>query len=154
MIYIEAPNGPTRASWSLPSVFLAGGITDCVNWQEDVVGRLAHLDIALFNPRRAAFPMHDPAASEEQITWEFNALRDADLILYWFAGGPSVQPIALYELGFFAYLDKPIVVGCDREYLRRRDVEIQMKLARPHLRVRDSLDDVCNDAERIISREL
>lgn len=65
------------------TVFLAGGITDCDNWQKKVIDYLEtqqHTEhLIVFNPRRDKFPMDDPNAAEEQITWEFNNLEKADM---------------------------------------------------------------------------
>jgi hypothetical protein len=44
------------------------------------------------------FSMNDPTASKDQIQWEFEHLRKADTILFWFPK-ESICPIALYELG-------------------------------------------------------
>ena len=55
MRYIEAPTvytGPERER----SVFLAGGITGCPDWQSWMVTRLRPASLALLNPRRADFP--------------------------------------------------------------------------------------------------
>ncbi len=72
MHYVEAPaeyDGP------LPSLFLAGGITDCELWQPRVAEMLKELDLAVLNPRRDDFPWHEPAAVEGQVRWEFRHLR-------------------------------------------------------------------------------
>jgi len=129
--YVEAPVAYTGAG---PSLFLAGGITDCSDWQAEARKRLAGSGFDLLNPRRANFPMDDPGAAEEQITWEHDHLRKADAILFWFPAG-AVQPIALYELGAWSMTGKPLFVGADPGYARRPDVEIQTKLARPGLPV-------------------
>ena len=125
-----------------PWIFLAGGITDCEDWQqivrEDLQGREG-LNATLINPRRKDFPIHDPNASQEQIAWEKHQLDQADVVSYWFDDG-TVQPIVLLELGRFMDTDKPIVVGADPRYARRQDVEIQLGLARPGLPIADSLE--------------
>lgn len=149
MRYVEAPQTYVG---SATTVFLAGGITDCDDWQAAVVRRLADLDAVLLNPRRANFPIHDPDAALEQITWEFQALRQAEIVLFWFDQGPSVQPIALYELGRHAAdLDKTLVIGRHPKYLRRQDVDIQLDLARPGLKIHDNLDDLCGAARVIVA---
>ena len=53
-----------------PSVFLAGGITKCREWQDEVVSALSSDEIpgVLLNPRRKDFPIGDPDAAEKQIT--------------------------------------------------------------------------------------
>ena len=125
------------------SVFLAGGITGCPNWQAEIVELLNESALVLFNPRRANFPIHDPTASEKQIKWEHDYLRKASAILYWFPC-ETICPIVLYELGAWSMTDKPIFVGVHPEYQRRQDVEIQTKFVRPEVEVVYSIKDLAN----------
>src|SRR5262249_54129317 len=87
------------------------------------------------------FPIDDPGAAEEQIRWEFEHLRKADAILFWFPG-ETLCPIALYELGAWSMTDKPLFVGTHPAYARRQDVLIQTRLARPDVPVTESLADL------------
>jgi len=153
MIYIEAPSvyQPTD-DVHRPSIFLAGGITGCPDWQQTVVDILSTADAVVFNPRRADFPIGDPGAAAEQITWEYRALWDADLILFWFPAGQALQPIALYELGAHRD-DYRIVVGTDPGYPRAIDVRMQLKLARPGLTVHDTLSATVMAALMKLDRE-
>ena len=65
MHYIEALT--EYEPGSLPTVFLAGGITGCVDWQKEIASRLRDLPLVLLNPRRANFPINDPSAASQQI---------------------------------------------------------------------------------------
>ena len=138
--YFESPREFERdpQRWSL---FLAGGITGCPDWQNEVCGRLSDSPLAVLNPRRRDFPIHDPSAAPAQIKWEFQHLRRAEAVLFWFPC-ETLCPIALYELGAWSMTPKPLFVGCHPAYQRRYDVLIQTKLARPNVRVVDSLDDL------------
>ena len=51
------------------SVFLAGGITNCKEWQKAVIDELAFEDISFFNPRQEHFDVSDKNASYKQILW-------------------------------------------------------------------------------------
>jgi len=135
MEYIEALEEFNRVG---SSIFLAGGITGCPNWQQEVVESLADTNWALLNPRRKYFPIGDPRASQAQIEWEFRHLRIANAILFWFPK-ETLCPIVLYELGAWSMTQKPIFVGVHPEYKRRADVEIQTGLARPDVDVVFSL---------------
>lgn len=130
--YVEAPaeyDGPG------PSLFLAGGITGTFDWQADLVARLADLPLALLNPRRRNFPMDDPAAAGAQIAWEYRHLRRAAAVLFWFPP-ETLCPIALFELGGRTQVcAQALFVGTHPDYQRRRDVEIQLGLARPEVAV-------------------
>ncbi len=130
-IIIEAPN----EVYSLENnrntkIFLAGGISNCPDWQSELIKKLEGINkVTLYNPRRANFPMDDPNASEAQITWEYNKLKESNIIIYWFSRG-SLNPIVLYELGKWAFDGRGrAVIGIDPEYERRQDVEIQTRLA-------------------------
>ena len=131
MTIVECPEPYLAAG---PSLFLAGGITGCVDWQRELCALLADGPYDLLNPRRRDFPIDDPRAAPEQIEWEHAHLRRADAIVFWFAA-ETLQPIALYELGAWSMTDKPLFVGADPAYARRLDVEIQTRLARPDVRV-------------------
>ena len=121
------------------SLFLAGGITNCPNWQADMVEMLKDTDLTLLNPRRADFPIHDPNAAQAQIKWEHDALRDVHAISFYFPK-ETICPIVLYELGAWSMTNKPIFVGMHPEYQRRQDVEIQTQLARPEVEIVYSLE--------------
>lgn len=71
--------------------FLAGGITNCPDWQSEVIENLQKYDqkyqneldsLVIFNPRRPNFPIDDPNASLQQITWEFQELQRVDIFKY------------------------------------------------------------------------
>jgi hypothetical protein len=139
MKYIEAPNIYEENE---DSIFLAGGITGCPDWQKEVIDNLGNSNLVLFSPRRKNFPIHDPSASDAQIKWEHDYLRKASSILFWFPC-ETLCPIVLYELGAWSMTNKQLFVGVHPNYERRRDVEIQTKYVRPDINVVYSLDDLC-----------
>lgn len=145
--YVRAPqwyDGPG------PVLFLAGGISQCPDWQSEAAAMLRDTPgLTVVDPRRAAYDPAVPDAAAEQITWEHTHLWRADVVLFWFAPGGSVQPIALYELGVHATRGIPLAVGADPAYPRRLDVEVQLGLARPGLRVHDTLADTVEAATRL-----
>lgn len=144
--YIEAPN--TIDDYDRKCIFLAGGITNCPDWQADMAGVLLKAtDLTIFNPRQKNFPMGDPDAGKVQIKWEYDHLRKAGHILFWFPK-ETICPIVLYELGAWSMTGKPIFVGVDPEYIRRFDVEQQTGLARPEVEVVYSLFDLAGQVER------
>ncbi|MFG3043156.1 nucleoside 2-deoxyribosyltransferase domain-containing protein [Streptomyces sp. NPDC048330] len=140
MRYVEAPEEFTGPGFCL---FLAGGISDCPDWQKTTTAALDDLDVTVFNPRRSTFPLHDPNAEATQVTWEYRHLRRADIVLFWFPDSPtSHQPIALYELGMAAATeDTDLVVGASLGYVRRTNVVAQLSNARPGVHVHSSLAD-------------
>ena len=89
---------PETFHW--PKVFLAGGITNCPDWQKQFITELKRYNpkCVLYNPRRKKFPMDKPEAAKEQITWEYKHLQEADIIPFWFSKGsdnPIVFSIAI-----------------------------------------------------------
>ena len=152
MEYFEAP---APSVTNLPSVFLAGGITDCLDWQAEARELFAEDNVAVINPRRKVFPSASSvaytSASEQQITWEFNALAGADVVMFWFPAGTSLQPIALYELGRHGGITDNLVVGRDPGYLRAQNVDVQMRLARPAVPLHDSLNATVCRVRRMLS---
>jgi len=127
--------------------FLAGGITNCSNWQKAVIKNieeyaldtkvdLRYLDI--YNPRRDNFPINNPNAAEEQIKWEFDYLEKCDIFSMYFCNSSSVQPICMYELGrnisekMYKYMTTwthRIIISVEKGYKREQDVIIQTQLA-------------------------
>jgi hypothetical protein len=140
MKYVESPD-TYRPRAGDTSLFLAGGITGCPDWQQEVVRLFDQTDLVVLNPRRTHFPMADPTVAEAQIRWEHEYLRVADEILFWFPC-ESLCPIALYELGAWSMTDKPLYIGVHPDYHRRRDIEIQTRLARPDIAIVYRLDEL------------
>lgn len=153
MNYVEAPNN--YDGLERPAVFLAGGISGCPDWQESVRKLLFGPDLdlpgTLINPRRANFPMGDPLAGVRQIEWEYQHLRSADAIMFWFPA-ETLCPIALYELGFWAGTDTPLFVGTHPDYQRAFDVAVQTRLVRPGLHVWNRLELVTAELARWIKQ--
>lgn len=139
MRYLESPGEWEKTRGFSRSVFLAGGITNCPDWQQEMVELLRDTSFYLINPRRIDFPIHDPNAALAQITWEHQMLRRVSGVLFWFPC-ETICPIVLYELGAWSMTQKPIFVGVHPEYQRRQDVEIQTGLTRPEVEVVYSLE--------------
>lgn len=138
MNYVEYPQiyeGRER------SLFLAGGISNCPIWQPDLVKLLEDTNLTILNPRRRNFSTDNPNIEEEQIAWEYDHLRKASAVSFWFPK-ETLCPITLYELGKQSVLDKPIFIGVHQDYARRRDVEIQTRLIRPKVKIVYSLENL------------
>ena len=123
------------------SVFLAGGITNCPDWQKTVCDYLKPFNgIVVYNPRRENWT--PDISSEEQVAWEYEQLEQCNILSFWFASG-SLNPIALYELGRWANhtTNRPLIIGCDRDYERTHDVKMQTMLSRSDVIWVDNLND-------------
>ena len=151
-VVIEAPNEVFNIENAKNvKVFLAGGITNCPDWQSEIIELLRDVpNLTIYNPRRANFPMDDPNASDEQITWEFIHLQNADVTVFWFAKG-SLNPIVLYELGMWGNSrNKPMIIGIDPEYERKSDVIMQTVLAKPDFKYVDNVHLIAEGIRRYV----
>lgn len=131
---------PLRAS-----LFLAGGITGCGDWQSIAVDMIEKSPnsslLGIANPR---YPLGEPDPAT-QIEWEYITLQRASSVLFWFPDA-TLCPITLFELGVFTQRKNiPLFVGCAPDYKRRFDVDVQLKLSRPEVVLRDNLEDTVND---------
>lgn len=130
-----------------PAVFLAGGITDCPDWQAEARRRINQSGRAvdIINPRRVNFPVGDPAARWEQVSWEQRHLHISGVhTMFWFPGSDravTTQPIAMFELGQAIGEGRSFNVGADPGYPRRTDVEMLCRLNSPDLVVQTTLSD-------------
>jgi len=153
MAYIvEAPNELYSIQNEVENVkiFMAGGITNCPNWQREFISCFEGYDyVTLFNPRRYDFNITDSNISEKQIVWEHRHLEEADIIIYWFSRG-SLNPIVLYELGKYISSGKHIFIGIDDEYERKFDVETQAKLMNYNLEFFASVENLAEAVKEII----
>ncbi|MFZ2072641.1 MAG: nucleoside 2-deoxyribosyltransferase domain-containing protein [Minisyncoccia bacterium] len=140
MNYIEALN---EYEGDEISIFFAGGITNCSDWQKELADKLKDLPITILNPRRKNFSTLSLEGEEEQIKWEFNHMRRASAISFWFSK-ETLNPITLLELGSQLSLNKKLFIGIDPDYQKKDNVIIQTKLARPQIEIVYSLDDLAS----------
>ena len=156
MRVIQAPNEDNIFGKLEFFVFLAGGITNCQNWQDKVIERLQDSyecdDLVIFNPRRDDFDVTDKEASYKQIKWERKNLLRCDLVSYFFDASESVQPITLYELGKYGDIKHipPIITIVDG-YKRQDDVLIQTALSGLHANVSYFFGTAIEEHARAIS---
>lgn len=118
------------------TVFLAGGITGCRDWQKEVIDHLHSFvgqddtRVVVYNPRQENFDVTNRYAADDQITWEFQYLNQVDIFSMYFVGGDQIQPICMYELGRYTkpYGEKQ-VISVEMDYIRKVDVINQVTLA-------------------------
>jgi len=161
--YFQCPaifDDAARKGGNRVSLFLAGGISNCPDWQTSFVNGL--LDplikkgLFVLNPRRTNWKDGDPALEVQQIKWEFDHLRKASAISFWFCKD-TVCPITLYELGTWAMWQatyqkfkpermrpKQLFVGVEEGFARRRDVETQLSLLLPEIQIAFSLETLAS----------
>jgi hypothetical protein len=123
-------------------LFLAGGISNCPDWQQEVIKELQDENIVVFNPRRPIIiDRKNLKVSREQIAWEHYYLREATEVLFWFPN-TSVCPIALFELGGCLERNQVVYVGCDVNYDRIVDLVIQIEMSKRPIKLVHSIKDL------------
>ena len=146
---VQAPAETTSKGIKL---FIAGGIRNCPNWQNELISKLIEdqrikdeieededIKIIVFNPRCKEIP-----EEKSQIKWEFDSMKKSDIISFWFSEG-SVNPITLLEYGKHLKSNmgmniKHLVVGCHPNYERKSNVIYQTELERKDLKVNEDFD--------------
>lgn len=142
MKFITAPD-PIPVDTNGPFVFLAGGITNCGEWQQEMISFLdqqltphsEYNDVVILNPRRNGVDWVDIA--DQQIKWKFNAIKMSDIFTMWFDGSESIQPICLFELGKALVTKERIVLGVHTKYRRYYDVQYQCALEGKRIDAKD-----------------
>lgn len=113
-------------------VFLAGSIDNgnAEEWQKTTIKylksipRLAEIDIEVYNPRRDDWDtLADPTTSsvylQEQILWELDTLKKADIVAMYLTKD-SKAPISMLELG--KYANSQTILYCPTEFYRSTNV--------------------------------
>lgn len=140
---IQAPAETTSKGIKL---FIAGGIRNCPKWQDELIEKLLKeqrikdeiededIKIIIYNPRCNEVPEED-----KQIEWEFNKLKESDIISFWFSEG-SVNPITLLEYGKHMKSKKKLVIGCHPNYEKKNNIKVQTELERKDLKVNEDFE--------------
>lgn len=158
MIYIECPKNvfDPEVRAIVPNgainVFMAGGITDCPNWQQEYRELLKDESdqLVLLNPRRGNFNVREDGIAEQQIIWEHRHLVLSNVFSFWFPCD-TLCPITLFELGkISAGRPGPLFVGTHPDYKRKVDVVVQMQLIRTDVQVVHSIEELADQVRQYV----
>lgn len=133
-----------------PSVFLAGGITNCPDWQKDFIDNFTNSfsirEVTIVNPRCEEWDdtRDNIEVSKEQISWEKNYLDVTTGVVFWFPK-ETLCPITLFELGGALYSRNIIAIGIDPEYQRKLDIEVQVGLVNKNIPIVYSVNDLVDE---------
>src|SRR5262249_1682235 len=111
-----------------------------------VADELQSLEVAVIDPRRDDYPTTEPGV-REQVAWELQHMSHASLIAFWFPAD-SLCPVALLELGACCSSTVPLVVGADPNYARRLDLQVQLSLRRPEVKLVESVAKLVEQIKR------
>jgi len=124
---------PLPMKFSKTGIFIAGGISDCPDWQQDVVDIIDNDYWDVVNPRRVGGFDRTGDTAEAQITWEHTALTMSTVYLFWFPK-ETLCPITLFEYGMAleraANRKIMVAAGWHEDYQRAFDLGVQSKLAK------------------------
>ena len=119
------------AVFSRPSVFIAGGISNCPDWQTDMTSLMDTNLYDVVNPRREGGFDITGATAKEQIEWEHSALSKVDSCIFWFPQ-ETICPISLFECGkllvIASHHSVRLAIGWHENYARAFDLGIQIGL--------------------------
>lgn len=153
MRIFKAPNDINH-NITNPSIFLAGSIEmgKADDWQVEVENSFKDYDVDLYNPRRDDWDSSWTQSKNnkqfnEQVSWELNALEDADYILMYFSPS-TMSPISLLEFGLYANRrDSNMLVVCPEGFWRKGNVDIVCEYY--GVRQFDTIYDAINEIKRI-----
>lgn len=133
-------------------IFLAGGISNCPDWQSGVASKISKkFDGVIVNPRRENWNMDSQSnESIKQIEWEHSFLIQSDVILFWFPK-ETLCPITLFELGAALERGQKLFIGCHVDYQRKLDVIVQSKLVVHNQEIFYDLDKLTDSLINYIS---
>lgn len=138
------------------TIFLAGSIDmgKTRPWHEEVFKALKDLDIQILSPKRDDWDDSwtqeaDDPQFREQVTWEFNAMRSADLILYCFTK-ESKAPVTMYELGRFGD-EKDCIVCVEEGFYRQGNLHLYCEF--DNIPIYRKLDEMLEDLHKALENE-
>lgn len=129
-------------------IFLAGGITNCSNWQDSLLENLKLIlkekeyfqNLIFINPKRESSILFiNEEEIIKQIKWEYKYLNQCDIFTMFFDDTKlSDQPICFYELGKYVNqfqniyknnFEEHILISYKKGFRRTLDLKIQIDLA-------------------------
>lgn len=161
---IDAPVRENTAPGN-KSIFFSGSVKSSMDrdWQVELTKSLSHLPVTVFNPRRVGIaeviqchtniiqPDWDNSWVEDiqdlrfrhQVNWELDHMKDADLVIVYFAA-KGLSAVTLLEFGLcVAKMEGrkgTMLVCCEPKYERRGNV--QVVCAKYDIKLMEGLDGV------------
>lgn len=144
---------PNQINNENKSLFLAGGISNCMDWQKIIEPKLDRDDLNVINPRRKDWNIDaDDDESVKQIIWEYEWIKKSDYISFWFPE-ETLCPITLFELGSALHTKNIVAIGIHPNYKRKLDVEIQVRFIHPNIDIVYDLDSFVDTIKKNINED-
>ncbi len=125
-------------------VYLAGGIKECPDWQNDLEKLLSGIEgLSTCNPRVAGFIPRSSDDYTNMVKENRRNLESCGAVIFWFPKN-MLTPVALCELGAEIARERPLFIGIEEGYKRSVDVQVQTGLERPDIQIVNSLEDLAH----------
>lgn len=139
------------------TLYLAGGVAGCPDWQAEVIKALEKTSLTIFNPRRQTLLANMPELVQSQREWEFGNITATRAVMFWFPK-ESLCPTTNFELGIIVaqqlwdFDTAPAYVGIHPEHPRRSDILAQLTMTAPRLVVADSVKGVVQQVKNALKK--
>jgi len=154
-IEVKAPN--EYNSLERYTIFLAGSIDEgrARPWHLEVVKALDPFDILILNPKREEWDASweqsaDNPQFREQVTWEFKAMQNSDMILFVFTE-ESKAPVSMYEYGRFAHI-KDSLICVEEGFYRQGNLDLYSSF--DEIPIYHNLDEMIMDLKTVIGKHI
>jgi hypothetical protein len=140
------------------SIFLAGSIDQgkARPWDLEIIKALEDFDVTILSPRRLDWDdswtqeASDPQF-REQVTWEWNALARADMLVCVFTAD-SKAPISFYEWGRFSTTKKDALVCVEEGFYRTGNLDLYAEFDKTP--VYHSLNELLEDLKALLAQQV
>lgn len=161
MVHVLYP--PDIVETCTPVIFLAGPIQGGPDWQSEAIRIMngSEREFTIANPRKEYSP--GTFIYERQVDWESAYLKRAGkrgVVLFWLANQAYETPrrpyaqTSRFELGEWMarsiHEDARIAIGIEEGFSNERYIRRRFGQEHPHISVHDRLEDVCEDALRLV----
>lgn len=157
MIEIKAPRRYETVYLTGKDIFLAGSIEmgKAELWQDKVCQELKDYRVNIYNPRRDDWDSSwiqsilNPQFYE-QVTWELDHIRLADLVIFYF-DPKTTSPVTMLELGIVLGQKKRAIVCCPDGFYRKGNIDVTC--SEFDVPVLDTFDQMINLTKNYLTEE-
>jgi len=148
------------------ALYLAGGMSNCPNWQKEFTQHFENLkddcqtmmrcfwlnNLTIINPRRNNYDPTKKSEVKKQTMWEYSHIKSSDAMVFYFPE-ESICSSALLQYGKCLASNKKIFLGIDESYTKLLDLYTITRLERPDQPINYSLKDLIEEVQTFIEGE-